>query len=252
MPLICVASYNIRKSVGTDWRRRPQRVIAVLNEIAADIVALQEVDRRFGSRSTSLAPELIEAETDYQLIHFGARAESVGWHGNAILARRGIGVVASRRLVLPALEPRGAALADLAIGDCSLRVIGMHLGLLGAWRRRQARAVLDQLEALEHRHPTVLMGDLNEWSAQGGCIAEFARHHHVAQTGPSFHSKRPVSALDRIMTSPDIQIAHAGVHTSEHARLASDHLPVWAQIELPAATLPAAAEPIETPAEVGG
>jgi endonuclease/exonuclease/phosphatase family metal-dependent hydrolase len=249
VPLICVASYNIRKSVGTDWRRRPQRIIAVLNEIGADVVALQEVDRRFGSRTSSLAPALIEAETDYQLIHFGERAESVGWHGNAILAKRGIGVTGSRRLVLPALEPRGAALADLTIGDSTLRVIGMHLGLLGVWRRRQARAVLDQLEELEHRHPTVLMGDLNEWSTHGGCIAEFARHHHVAQTGPSFHSKRPVSALDRIMTSPDLEIEAAGVHITEHARLASDHLPIWARIVLPTARTQV---PVESSGEVGG
>ena len=47
--MIRVATYNIRKSVGQDWRRRPDRVLAVLSEIDADIVALQEVDRRFGS-----------------------------------------------------------------------------------------------------------------------------------------------------------------------------------------------------------
>ncbi|MGF1624109.1 MAG: endonuclease/exonuclease/phosphatase family protein [Alphaproteobacteria bacterium] len=233
MALVSVASYNIRKSVGTDWRRKPDRILAVLREIDADIVALQEVDRRFGSRETSLAPELIEQETDYQLIHFGAKAESVGWHGNAILARRGIGVAGSRRLVLPALEPRGAAMADLSVNGSVLRIIGMHLGLLGMWRRRQARAVLNQLEDLEHRFPTVLMGDLNEWSTHGGCIAEFARHHHVAETGPSFHSKRPVSALDRIMTSQDLRIEAAGVHVSDNARLASDHLPIWARIEVP-------------------
>src|SRR3954451_21449847 len=62
------ASYNIRKAVGLDWRRRPARVLGVLNEIGADIVALQEVDRRFGSRVAALDPALIEAETDYQAI----------------------------------------------------------------------------------------------------------------------------------------------------------------------------------------
>ena len=51
-----VASYNIRKAVGLDWRRRPARVLDVLNEIGADIVALQEVDRRFGSRISALDP----------------------------------------------------------------------------------------------------------------------------------------------------------------------------------------------------
>ena len=54
--LLKVASYNIRKAVGLDWRRKPQRVLDVINEIGADVVALQEVDRRFGSRLTALDP----------------------------------------------------------------------------------------------------------------------------------------------------------------------------------------------------
>ena len=49
--MLSVASYNIRKSVGTDWRRQPDRILEVLGEIDADVVALQEVDRRFGRRA---------------------------------------------------------------------------------------------------------------------------------------------------------------------------------------------------------
>ena len=40
------ASYNIHKAVGTDRRRDPDRILAVLREIDADIIALQEVDLR--------------------------------------------------------------------------------------------------------------------------------------------------------------------------------------------------------------
>jgi endonuclease/exonuclease/phosphatase family metal-dependent hydrolase len=46
-----LASYNVHKGVGTDMRRDPNRTISVLREIGADIVALQEVDRRFGDRA---------------------------------------------------------------------------------------------------------------------------------------------------------------------------------------------------------
>lgn len=227
--MISVASYNIRKSVGLDWRRRPDRILTVLAEIDADIVALQEVDRRFGSRVTSLAPRLIEEETDYQLIDYSARAQSVGWHGNVILARRGIEISGNEALKLPGLEPRGAALADLRIGGLAVRVVGMHLGLLGLYRRKQARAVLNHL-AQQPRLPTILMGDMNEWSAHGGCLADFAEDHDFAQTGASFHASRPVSPLDRIMISRDLRIEDAGVHLSDHARVASDHLPVWAHV----------------------
>ena len=57
--MVKVASYNIRKGIGTDRRRRPARVLDVLNEIGADIIALQEADRRFGLRQSALPPELI-------------------------------------------------------------------------------------------------------------------------------------------------------------------------------------------------
>ena len=49
--MIKVASYNIRKGVGTDRARRPDRIVDVLKEIDADVIALQEVDLRFGSRA---------------------------------------------------------------------------------------------------------------------------------------------------------------------------------------------------------
>ena len=46
-----VASYNMRKAIGTDRRRNPERILQVLREIDADIIALQEADRRFGTRA---------------------------------------------------------------------------------------------------------------------------------------------------------------------------------------------------------
>ncbi|HEY8595794.1 MAG TPA: endonuclease/exonuclease/phosphatase family protein [Devosiaceae bacterium] len=232
--MIRVATYNIRKSVGTDWRRRPDRVLAVLREIDADVVALQEIDRRFGSRIASLSPGDIVEGAGYQPIDFSVRAQSLGWHGNTILVRNGIRVLDTRRLVLPALEPRGAVLADLEIGSRRLRVVGMHLGLLGTWRRKQADAVLDHLEDLEEPLPTIMMGDLNEWNIWSGCLRHFERHHHIAAPGPSYPSGRPILPHDRIMTTTDLGITNAGVHRSALSRIASDHLPVWAEIDLSA------------------
>jgi endonuclease/exonuclease/phosphatase family metal-dependent hydrolase len=230
--MIRVASYNIQKSIGTDFRRRPGRILEVLVELDADIIALQEVDRRFGERATSLSRDAIAAATGYEPIVFGARPQSLGWHGNTIFVRRGIKVRAQRSLVLPRLEPRGAVLADLEVDGALIRVVGLHLGLLGLWRRRQAQAVLDQLEALEEPMPTVIMGDLNEWSVNGGCLAAFARDHHVGTPGKSYPSVRPVFGFDRIIASPDLNIERAGVHGSPMARIASDHLPVWANLSL--------------------
>lgn len=230
--MVSVASYNIRKSLGTDRKRQPDRILEVISEIDADIVALQEVDRRFGSRASSLSVENILRNTAYEVVHFGARPKSIGWHGNTILVRKGIEVIAHKRLTLPALEPRGAVLADLKVNGRTLRVIGMHLGLVGLWRVRQAKAVLDHLEKLEEKLPTVIMGDLNQWTTEGGCLAHFAETHNVIAPGPSFHSSRPILPLDRIITDLDLDVLEAGVHMSEKARRASDHLPVWARLRI--------------------
>ena len=52
-----IASYNIHKGVGLDRKRDPDRILSVLAEIDADIVALQECDRRFGRRGFILQRE---------------------------------------------------------------------------------------------------------------------------------------------------------------------------------------------------
>ena len=228
-----VASYNIRKAVGLDWRRRPDRVLDVLNEMGADIVALQEVDRRFGTRVTALDPEIIEKNTDYRAIRFSDRPQSLGFHGNVILARKSIRVARAFPMALPHLEPRGAAVADLEFNGRLLRVVGMHLGLTRKWRQLQTQTIVNELRTLEANLPTVLMGDLNEPSLRSGVLRAFEPRHTIAVCGPSFHATMPVFALDRIIVTEDIAIGETGVHKSILAREASDHLPIWAMVTLP-------------------
>ncbi len=230
--MIKVASYNIRKSIGTDRRRQPERIMKILAEIDADIVALQEVDRRFGERATTLSPDLIVDNTNYMPVRFGIREQSLGWHGNVLLVKKGIEVRNPQRIELPAFEPRGAVMADVVIGGVAMRVVGMHLGLLGNSRMKQADAIVSHLEKLEQHMPTVIMGDLNQWAVDGKCLVAFARHHDVIPLGPSFHSRRPMLQLDRIITSRDFRLESAGVHRTALARTGSDHLPVWASLSL--------------------
>jgi len=137
---IKVATYNIRKAVGLDQRRDPARILSVLNEIDADIVALQEVDRRFGARVSAIPLAMLAAETPYVPVPLNAHPAAIGWHGNAILVRKGIEVRHAQQIDMPTLEPRGAVMAELSVNGHSLRVIGVHLDLSGLWRRKQIRA----------------------------------------------------------------------------------------------------------------
>jgi endonuclease/exonuclease/phosphatase family metal-dependent hydrolase len=111
-----------------------------------------------------------------------------------------------------------------------LRVLGAHLDLSGLWRRRQIRAMLAYLDTVPQHLPTIIMGDFNQWSDRGA-LSEFAFHRHrLVKTPPSFHSRRPVARLDRIIVSHDIHVTAADVHMSPLSKLASDHLPLWADL----------------------
>jgi endonuclease/exonuclease/phosphatase family metal-dependent hydrolase len=251
VPTITVASYNMHKAVGLDGRRDPHRVLRVLQEIDADIVALQEADRRIGGRGSAVPHELIDSHGIYKPVHLGVRhkrplekarqhaerilrvnTRNIGWHGNAILVKHHVGLLDCKALDLPTLEPRGAVMAELLIGDKPLRVVGMHLDLSGLWRRRQMRAILDAIAARPQQMPTILMGDTNEWRTVAGCLKDVGPDFHVAPTGPSVHARHPVAALDRIIVNKGVNIEAAGVHMSAVARRASDHLPIWARLSV--------------------
>ncbi len=132
---------------------------------------------------------------------------------------------------LPMLEPRGAIRADLTIAGKRLRVVGMHLDISGIRRRQQVRTILAHVGGCAPPCPTVLMGDLNEWSPTGGALRVFGDHHILAP-GRSFHSRQPMAMLDRIIHSPDMVAEACGVHHSALASRASDHLPVWAVLHM--------------------
>ena len=248
-PSITLASYNMHKAVGLDGRRDPHRILRVLQEIDADIIALQEADKRIGGRGSTVPHALIDSHGMYKPVQFGVRhkrmletarkhtdrllkvnTRNIGWHGNAILVKRHIGVLACSALELPMLEPRGAVMAELLIGDRPLRVVGMHLDLSGLWRRRQMQSILESIARRPQKMPTVLMGDTNEWRTMAGCLNDLEPDFHIAPTGPSFHARHPVAQLDRIIVHRELNIEAAGVHMSAVARRASDHLPIWARV----------------------
>jgi len=224
-----LASWNIRKCVGLDRKRNPARVVRVLAEMDADVVTLQEADRRLGRRPAALPNFLIEQETDLRPIDAGGHSGSLGWHGNAILLGRRVTCVERHTLHLPGLEPRGALIADLSHGDIRFRVVAVHLGLLRRYRQKQLATIRIHLNDLSPL-PTVIMGDFNEWSQSRGFEALGAFEVHAP--GRTFHASRPVAALDRIAVNSGISVGSATVIDNSLTRVASDHLPISARVSV--------------------
>lgn len=228
---IRIASYNMRKARGLDQMRKPERILQVINGLEADVVVLQEADKRLGARPGALPRKMIEAETDFNVAEVAMNGVSLGWHGNAVLVRKGVPAGDVARIDLPGFEPRGAVRLSLDIG-AGLTVVAAHLGLRR--RDRQAQlAALSDVTAGDSR--CVIAGDFNEWSARKG-LEPLAERFAVHSPGRSFHASRPMAALDRFALTKGLELRDAGVAQGPLARVASDHLPIWSDIAVPVAT----------------
>lgn len=229
-----LASYNIHKCVGLDRRFDPDRIRQVIRELAADIVALQEVDQRFGERAGLLDLARLEAETGLVPVPVNGHPRAHGWHGNLILVREAL-VQRVEEVTLPGLEPRGALVADLELGQGrGVRVIGAHFGLLRRSRHKQASLLAPYLRSGDRG--AVLMGDLNEWRIdRASPLARYLSGEQAdSHAPPSFPARMPLLPLDRIIASDPGSLSGLTVHHSPLARVASDHLPICAHWVPPA------------------
>ena len=238
-----LASYNIHIGVGRDGRFHPERLAAVVRELDADVIALQEV--QLGAGTYDMLAHLEQATGYARLAGPTLRHPTDGDFGNALLSR--LPIVAHRCLDIsvPGREPRGALDATIDCGgEVGLRVLATHLGLRPVERRDQVRRLLVEVSADTHRGPTVLLGDLNEWFLWGRPLRWLHAHFGRPPALATFPSGCPVLALDRAWVKPRRCLRHLVVHRSPLARLASDHLPVVATLDLAGcAGLGAASDP---------
>lgn len=224
-----IATYNIRKALGNDRRRDPERTLRVIEALDADIVVLQEADMRLGLRPPALPAALFEGR-GFRPVNFAHGRESLGWHGNAILVRDSIDIIRTAHIDLPGLEPRGAVMADLHFHGEDISVIGTHLGLMRASRRRQL-AALATFAARSQVSARLVAGDFNEWAGLSHLIG-LGPNFRVLPSPPTFHARKPMAALDRIAITDDFTLHDIRAVPTHEARHASDHLPLVADLTL--------------------
>ena len=222
-----VATYNVHQCVGRDGRRDTQRVAAVLDQIDADVLALQELEWDPEDALHLLAD--FAGQLGYQPVAGPTLLQSKGHYGNALLTRLPVVREDLLDLTVNGHEPRGAIDVVLDGGGAHVRVLATHLGLWPYERRRQMRRLLRHLDQGPEM-PTVLMGDLNEWFLWGRPLRWLHARFGATPAPATFPSARPLFALDRIWVRPRRMLAHLYVHDDRRAREASDHLPVIAQV----------------------
>ncbi len=224
-----VASYNIHRGIGRDGRYDPQRILRVLEEMEADIIALQEVDLLEPDRHQIL-PWLAE-KTKMTPVAGPVRSRAEGHYGNALLTKFPVEQVRHCNLSIGRHEPRGALDVDVNWHGRSIHVVNTHLGLWPQERPLQIRKLLELLE-IDRRELTILLGDLNEWHVWGKSLRVLRGVFGSPAAPVTFPSKWPMLALDRIWVAPAPALGHIQAHRSDASRAASDHLPVRGEIYL--------------------
>lgn len=230
---ISIGSYNIHSCIGLDRRRSPSRIASVLKELDCDIYALQEVDNEPGAEEDSEQLEYLSRAMQMAAVPGLRIVRHSGAYGNALLTRFPVLSVHRHDLSYGNwFEPRGALDVELDVGGRALRVIATHLGLSRSERRFQWQQLLAAIAASPPDHPTIVLGDMNEWFPRSATLRDAHNILGEAIAPPEFPSFAPFLALTRIWVRPVQAIVSVKVHKSAASRRASDHLPLRAVIDV--------------------
>lgn len=243
---IRVLTYNIHRAIGLDRRFRPERIVQVLEHYEADVVLLQEVDEGAPrSRELDLARELAEAAGyPHRAVGHNVTLRK-GRYGNATLSRFPIVRERNIDLTIGSKKRRGCqhATVELPGRAGALEVFNLHLGLSAREREQQVGVLAHSAEfsALGADQACVLGGDFNDWRTRlRVAFCEVLDFTCITDRGTAssprslrtYPSPSPRGGLDKLflrgpLRAVKVQACRLGV-----SRVASDHLPVVADLEL--------------------
>lgn len=228
-----VATWNLH--LGRDRDGRPFDQVAAIDQLAAEVVLVQERWRpdhgddplqTLGSTMHELTvARATPTETDVCI----ARRDDAGTGSWSIGVITPYPVTARRAIDLGRIPTDPAARRALHLvldlGDRSLDVVVTHLSHrvpMGAWQLARLGRRIDTTR------PTLLGGDLNQWGVLVGLA--LPRWDRTA-AGPTYPAYRPRHGIDHLAVTGGVRVVDAAVATLP----GSDHLPVVATVAVPPA-----------------
>jgi len=222
-----VVVHNVR-----GFRDGLDRAVRLIDHFRPDLVLLNETGSRSRLRRFANAADLVVARDPWS--PFGRRVK------NAVLVRPPWRIVSHRLQrfadVHRALYPRGALIAQVGRAGFRMWAISVHLGLHPMERLRSVQQMSDLTRGLAG--PVLIGGDFNE-TPDGRAVGFLAERHWDAWllggdvAGETFPAQDPTARIDYLFVSEGIGVDRVIVPTGPDARLASDHLPVIAELTLP-------------------
>jgi len=222
-------SYNVHGFVGRGGRYRPERVIAVMQQLDADVIALQEVlgDDRHGLALL----RRFSTEHGYHLILGPTiRRSQDHQYGNALLLPSAPEKIERHDISVRGREPRGVIECSLNLQSEPWKLFATHLGLSAFERRQQIKQLLKIIQVQE-RPNMALLGDINEWFGWGRPLRWLRKEFNSMPHPATFPACFPFLSLDRIWLRSPRHRARLSAWRSSLCRGASDHLPLIAEIQ---------------------
>ena len=240
MMRICIATYNVHKCRGLDRRTDSERIAAVIRELDADVIAVQEILDVHNARPEHDQARRIESALDDYRSCFGEnRTLYGGAYGNLTLSRLPFAACTNYDITWRDRERRGCLRTDISLGKSTLHVFNVHLGTSFVERRHQARRLLTEavLKHTELSGPRIVVGDFNEWTrglasrlmGEEFAAVDLRAHLRYARTYPGVF---PFLHLDHFYYDKSLELRSFRLHRSRRALLASDHLPLVAEFFL--------------------
>jgi endonuclease/exonuclease/phosphatase family metal-dependent hydrolase len=234
-----IASYNIHKGRGLDGRVCIERIGRVLAEIDADIVALQEVVSHDGRSIQDHQASYLADRLGYFHAIGETRKHQGGVYGNVTLSRWNFELIRHVDLSVPRREERGVLRTDIRVGSHLLHIFNVHLGTAHRERRTQAIRLIDEdlLRSIDITGPRIVLGDFNEWT-HGLVTKTLSAEFHLTDLRTHLRRTRaypailPLLNLDHIYLDPHLQIRQAFFHRKRLSLIASDHLPLVAELAI--------------------
>jgi endonuclease/exonuclease/phosphatase family metal-dependent hydrolase len=243
MPSLRIVTYNVHRCRGIDNRERPGRIVDVLREIDADVIALQEVLSISGAAREKDQAQFVAEELGLNHVAGENRKLKGGSYGNVVLSRFPLRLVRNHDISVRARERRGCLHTDVDVaGADTVHVFNVHLGTAYLERRHQGRRLVEEeiLSNRELKGARIMLGDFNEWTR--GLTTRLLRAHlksvdvkNYLQRAKTFPGFLPVLHLDHIYFEDRLELKGLTVHRSRKALVASDHLPLVADFGVPAA-----------------
>lgn len=216
-----VVSYNVH-----GLRDDRAALADLIRDLAPDVLVVQEAPRRFRWRQKCAA---LAAETGLVVAAGGLPSL-----GNLLLVNLRVRIRRHWHLrypLTPGRHMRGAVFAEGAVRGARFTVSGSHLATDAAERPEQAalwKAELDRIDG-----PVVIAADLNEGPGGGAWRTIGDGLLGSSEDLPTFPATVPSRRLDGLFVTPGVSIERYEVISTDRARVASDHLPIVADLLLP-------------------